>query len=76
MFEEKDSEEAIVKASVVERIIVRSSLLTNGVRTGKYRVLTEMNGVTAGKISRVDVADFILQKLLQPTFIKQTPPNE
>ncbi len=72
MFEDKDREEAIVKASAVDWMIVRPGLLTNGARTGKYRVLTDMKGVTAGKISRDDVADFILQQLQQPTFFKQT----
>ena len=73
MFEDKDREEAIVKASSVEWMIARPGLLTNGVRTGKYRVLTDMNGVTAGKISRADVADFILQQLQHPTYFRQTP---
>lgn len=73
MFEDKDREEAIIKASSMDWMIVRPGLLTNGARTGKYRVLTDMNGVTAGKISRDDVADFILQQLQHPTSFKQTP---
>lgn len=73
MFEDKDREEAIIKASSIDWMIVRPGLLTNGARTGKYRVLTDMNGITAGKISRDDVADFILQQLQHPTLFKQTP---
>lgn len=73
IYDDKDREEAIIKASNAEWMIVRPGMLTNGVRTGQYRVLTDMNGVTAGKISRADVADFILSQLAKPTCFKQTP---
>lgn len=73
MYNDKDREEAIIKASSADWMIVRPGLLTNGKRTGKYRVLTDMNGVTAGKISRADVANFILEQLEQPRYFKQTP---
>jgi putative NADH-flavin reductase len=73
IYEDKDREEAIIKASNANWIIVRPGTLTNGVHTGKYRVLTDMHNVTAGKIARVDVADFILKQLANPTHFKQTP---
>jgi putative NADH-flavin reductase len=73
MYDDKDREEAIIKASSANWMIVRPGMLTNGARTGSYRVLTDMNGVKAGKISRADVADFILKQLAQPTYFKQTP---
>ena len=73
MYDDKDREEAIIKASNANWIIVRPGMLTNGAHTGKYRVLTDMRNVTAGKISRADVADFILQQLTNPTHFKQTP---
>lgn len=73
IYEDKDREEVIIKSSSVDWMIVRPGMLTNGVRTGQYRVLTDMNGVTAGKISREDVADFILKQLAHPTYFKKTP---
>ncbi len=73
IYEDKDREEAIIKASTAEWMIVRPGMLTNGEYTGKYRVLTDMTGVTAGKISRADVADFVLRQLSYPTHFKQTP---
>jgi putative NADH-flavin reductase len=73
IYNDKDREEAIIKASSADWMIVRPGMLTNGVRTGQYRVLTDMSGVTAGKISRADVADFILSQLAKPTHFKQTP---
>lgn len=73
MYEDKDREEALIKASSVDWMIVRPGLLNNGPRTGKYRVINDLKGITAGKISRQDVADFILRELVAPTQFKQTP---
>jgi hypothetical protein len=52
---------------------VRPGFLTNGPRTGVYRAITDLTGVTAGKISRADVADFILNQLENPSLFKRTP---
>jgi putative NADH-flavin reductase len=72
-YADKDCAESIVKASNVEWLIVRPGFLTNGPRTGKYRAIENLSGVTAGKISRVDVADFILKQLASPTYFGKTP---
>ena len=72
-YADKDRTESIVKASNVEWLIVRPGFLTNGSRTGKYRVIENLSGVTAGKISRADVADFILKQLASPTCFGKTP---
>ena len=42
--------------------LVRPGFLTNGPRTGRYRVIENMDGVRARKISRADVADFQLKE--------------
>lgn len=73
IYDDKDREEVIIKASDADWMIVRPGMLTNGRRTGRYRVLTDMSGVTAGWISRADVADFILGQLAHPTHFKKTP---
>jgi putative NADH-flavin reductase len=72
-YADKDRAESIVKASNVEWLIVRPGFLTNGPHTGKYRVIENLSGVTAGKISRADVADFILKQLASPTHFGKTP---
>jgi putative NADH-flavin reductase len=64
-YADKDRAESIVKPSNIDWLIVRPGFLTNGPRTGKYRVIDNLSGVTAGKISRADVADFI-SKILCP----------
>jgi hypothetical protein len=42
-------------------------------RTGRYRALTDLQGVHGGRISRADVADFMLSQARSPQFIGQTP---
>jgi len=73
IYEDKDRQEALIKASDAAWLIVRPAFLTNGPRTGTYRALTDLRGVTAGKISRADVADFILNQLEGFTFFRQAP---
>jgi len=73
IYEDKDRQEKIVRESGLDWVIVRPGFLTNGPRTGKYRVLTDLKGVKAGKISRQDVADFILREATELKYKGQTP---
>jgi len=73
IYEDKDREEQLIMNSDTDWIIVRPGFLTNGPLTAKYRAITNLEGVTAGKISRADVAHFILAQLANPTFIRQAP---
>jgi len=73
IYEDKDREEDIIQASSADWLIVRPAGLTNGPRTGTYRVLTELEGITAKRISRMDVADFILSQLDNPSHFGKTP---
>lgn len=73
IYEDKDRQEIIIRDSGLDWVIVRPGFLTNGPRTGKYRALTEMKGVKAGKISRADVADFILREAASMKYQGQTP---
>lgn len=71
IYEDKDRQEALIRASDTDWTIVRPGFLTNGPLTGKYRVLTDLQGVTAGRISRADVAHFILQEILTDRYVRQ-----
>jgi len=65
---DKTRQEAVVRESGLEWTIVRPAQLTNGPARGPmaYRVLSDLNGITATKISRKDVADFTVETLLKP----------
>jgi putative NADH-flavin reductase len=73
IYEDKDRQEALVRASDTDWTIVRPGFLTNGPLTGSYRAPTDLTGVTAGRISRADVAHFILAELASGRYLKQTP---
>jgi putative NADH-flavin reductase len=73
IYEDKNRQEQLVKASGLDWTIIRPAVLTDGPRTGKYRVLTDLSGVTAGKIARADVADFIIDELKTNRFLRLTP---
>ncbi|OBY24375.1 NAD(P)-dependent oxidoreductase [Leisingera sp. JC1] len=73
MYADKDRQEAIIRNRVARWIIVRPGFLTNGPRTGKVRAVTDLRGVTGNKISRADVAEFILAQAKSPEFIGKTP---
>lgn len=73
IYQDKNREEEIIAVSGLEWLIVRPAGLTNGPRTGIYRVLTDLTGVTSRRISRLDVADFILKQLDNPDCFGKTP---
>lgn len=73
IYRDKNIQELIVRQSSLQWLIVRPGFLTNGPITGKYRVLTDLTGVTCGNISRGDVAHFILGELETMEHFGQTP---
>ena len=73
IYADKDRQESLLKASDVDWTIVRPGFLTNGPMTKNYRTPTDMTGVTAGWISRADVAHFILKEFESNQYLRQTP---
>jgi putative NADH-flavin reductase len=73
IYEDKDRQEALLRRSDLDWIIVRPGQLTNDKATGKYRVLLDLTGVTVGKVARADVAAFVLQQLTGDDFVRKTP---
>lgn len=60
IYKDKDRQEEIVRTSGLDWTLVRPGMLTNGPKTGKYRQLMDLVGERVGKISRADVAAYIL----------------
>jgi putative NADH-flavin reductase len=69
---DKEAQEALVKASQLEWVIIRPGGLTDEPASGEYQVSTGSN-ITAGRIARADVAAFALQQLTNNTSLGQTP---
>ncbi len=71
IFADKKAGEDIVRASRLDWTFAYPTMLTNGPRTGSYRAgeRLELNGMP--KISRADVADFVLRQLDDPAFLRK-----
>lgn len=69
-----EDQEIMVRESGLDWTIVRPAAFTNGALTGKYREGFPENaeGLTL-KISRADVADFILKQLHTDKYLRKTP---
>jgi putative NADH-flavin reductase len=73
MYLDKDAQEWIIRKSTLEWIIARPGILTNGPKTGGYRVLVDPKEWRSGFISRADVADFLIKQINDDTLLGKTP---
>ena len=73
IYQDKDREEAIIRASGLRWSIVRPGFLTRFARREKYRVLVQPDQWETGFISRADVAHFLVRQIGDETYIHQTP---
>jgi putative NADH-flavin reductase len=70
-FWDKTRQERLIAASRVNWVVVRPGALTNGAKRGRYR-----HGHTVGRflwtvrISRADVADFMLNQMTENTYLR------
>ncbi len=64
-----------IRESSIEWVAVRPVLLTNGPRTGKYRVRLECIPEKGYWISRADVAEFMLKQLTRDEYVGRLPAN-
>lgn len=69
-YEDKEIQEQLVRDSNLDWIIVRPGGLTDDPRTGDYTVGTGA-AVKAGRVTRADVADFILTLLADDRYLGQ-----
>lgn len=73
LYEDKDRQEAILKASDRDWVIVRPAAFTNGPLTRKWRATDDLRGVTIKWISRADVAAFTLAQVMGDEWLRRTP---
>ncbi|HYN78981.1 MAG TPA: SDR family oxidoreductase [Lamprocystis sp. (in: g-proteobacteria)] len=68
----KEEQERLIQASRLDWTIVRPGGLTDGARTGTYRSGTDKS-LIAARLTRADVADFVLQQLTDDRYLHQAP---
>jgi putative NADH-flavin reductase len=72
-YDDKSRQEAIIKDSALDWTIARPGILTNGARTGRYKVLTDPAQWRNGLISRADVAEFLLDAAQTGSHLREAP---
>lgn len=74
IFADKEVQERYIKDSMLDWVIVRPAALTNGPRRGTYRVGMNIgHWFSTARISRADVADFMLKQLTDNAYLQKTP---
>jgi putative NADH-flavin reductase len=72
-FADQAAQERLLAASEIDYTIVRPPRLMDTPFTGKYRVVPDALPSGSTRISRADVADFMLMQLTDPRFHRQGP---
>ncbi len=73
-FEDHEGQEAVIRESGLDWTIVRPGNLTDGGLTGEYRHgFTATDKATRLKVSRADVADFMLSQVTDESYLRSTP---
>lgn len=72
-YDDKDRQEAIIRASDLDWLIVRPTILTNSRGKGRYQVLVTPETWRNGLIARRDVADFLVREAVTPRYSRQAP---
>jgi len=67
-YEDKEAQEQLIRQSTLDWTIVRPARLTNGPRTGRYRMQASLEFSSQWNISRADVADCMLKQVTSQTF--------
>jgi putative NADH-flavin reductase len=72
-YDDKSLQEQLIKESELDWTIARPGVLTNGPRTGRYQILSEVSQWRNGIIPRADVAEFLVRQIGDQTYIRKTP---
>jgi uncharacterized protein YbjT (DUF2867 family) len=73
VYADKDRQEAIVRESGLDWVLVRPTILNDKPNHNPIRAFTDLTGVHGGTISRQDVAKFVLEQLSDDRWLRQSP---
>jgi uncharacterized protein YbjT (DUF2867 family) len=73
VYDDKNRQETIIRASGLDWILVRPSILNNKPSHDAIRALTDLSTFHGGSISRHDVARFVLAQLRTNTWLHRAP---
>ncbi len=73
VYVDKDRQEALVRRSGLDWVLVRPTVLNDEAARGSVRALTDLTGVRGGTIAREDVAHFVVQQLTDDSWLNSAP---
>jgi len=73
VYADKNRQEAIVRNSGLDWVLVRPSVLNDKPSRDTIRALTDLSGFHGGTISRQDVATFVVEQLRANTWLHRSP---
>ncbi|WP_314949442.1 SDR family oxidoreductase [Bradyrhizobium cosmicum] len=73
VYADKNRQEAIVRDSGLDWVLVRPSILNNKPGRGSVRALTDLSGFHGGSIAREDVAKFVLNQVRADAWLHRSP---
>jgi len=73
VYADKNRQEAIVRDSGLDWVLVRPSILNDKPGRGAVRALTDLSKFHGGTIARADVAKFVLDQVRDPTWAHRSP---
>lgn len=73
VYADKDRQEAIVRQSGLDWVLVRPTVLSNKPGRGAVRALVDLAGFHGGSVAREDVARFVLDQVETDAWIGRTP---
>ncbi len=73
VYADKAVQEMMIRRSALSWVIARPGILTNGPRTGRYKILDKPEDWRNGTISRADVADFLVKQIEDDACLRKTP---
>jgi putative NADH-flavin reductase len=71
VLQDKTKMEALLHESETAWTVVRAPMLTNGPRTGQYRTGTDLRLSFAARVSRADLAEFMLAELPDNSYLRR-----
>ena len=72
-YKDKERQEAAIRASPLDWILVRPAMLTDDPARGSARAITDLARVKGGKIARADAAQFVVDQLTTDTYLRRMP---
>jgi putative NADH-flavin reductase len=73
VYADKNRQEAIIRDSGLDWVLVRPSILNNKPSSNTIRALTDLSKFDGGTISREDVAKFVLDQVSAHTWVHRSP---